>query len=137
MKKTISFIFTLIGILFVVALIVMFLARLIGLIPSREFEVRNETSPQPIQQSRLEVSYEQLAYKIIECESNWRPDVYGDNGRAYGLAQFHKPTFYWLSKLAGKDLDYYEPQHQIELLIWALENGRGYLWSCYKQIILN
>jgi len=78
-----------------------------------------------------------MVYKIIECESSWRPDVYGDGGRAYGLAQFHRPTWDWLCELSGKDLDYYEPHHQIELLTWALENGRGYLWTCWRNIYGN
>jgi len=76
----------------------------------------------------------QLAYKIIECESNWRPNVYGDGGKAYGLAQFHKPTWNWLCGLYGVDLDYYNSQDQITLLIMALEDGRGYLWTCYNKL---
>jgi len=79
-----------------------------------------------------------MVYKIIECESSWRPDVYGDGGKAHGYAQFHKPTFEWLKELSGKtDLDYYEPSDQIELLTWALENGRGYLWTCYRTLYEN
>lgn len=72
-------------------------------------------------------------YAIIKCESQWKEDAVGDGGRAYGLAQFHRPTWDWLVKLSGKKgLDYYEPSHQIELLTWALENGRGYLWTCAR-----
>jgi hypothetical protein len=73
-------------------------------------------------------------YRIIKCESQWKEDAIGDGGRAYGLAQFHRPTWDWLVKLSGKNLDYYNPQHQIELLDWALENGRGYLWTCWRKL---
>lgn len=39
-----------------------------------------------------------LKYRtIIKClakhESGYRTDVYGDNGLAYGILQFHRPTF--------------------------------------------
>lgn len=76
----------------------------------------------------------EVVYEIIKCESQWKEDAVGDGGRAYGLAQFHRPTWDWLCELSGKDLDYYEPHHQIELLTWALENGRGYLWTCARKL---
>lgn len=82
-----------------------------------------------------ENQFEILADKIIECESHGDETAVGDGGRAFGVAQFHKPTFDWLCKLSGKDLDYYNANDQRELLIWALENNRGYLWSCFHKVI--
>lgn len=73
-------------------------------------------------------------YAVISCESQWVETAVGDGGKAYGLAQFHKPTWEWLCKLSGKNLDYYNPQHQIELLSWALENNRSYLWTCVRRL---
>ena len=75
-----------------------------------------------------------MVYEIIKCESQWKENAVGDGGRAYGLAQFHRPTWDWLTELSGKDLDYENPSHQIELLTWALENGRAYLWTCARKL---
>ncbi len=72
-------------------------------------------------------------HKVIECESNYKHEVYGDGGKAYGIAQFHKPTFYWLSKEAGLKLKYKDRGHQILLLKWAIENGKGNYWTCYRR----
>jgi soluble lytic murein transglycosylase-like protein len=38
------------------------------------------------------VEYDEL-YRVIQCESSWRTNIYGDNGLAFGIAQFHRPTF--------------------------------------------
>ena len=72
-------------------------------------------------------------HKVIECESNYKHEVYGDGGKAYGIAQFHKPTFHWLSKKAGLKLKYRNRGHQILLLKWAIENGKGKYWTCYRR----
>jgi len=88
--------------------------------------------PELVLEKAPEVSPE--VYAIIKCESSWKEDAVGDGGRAYGLAQFHRPTWDWLTELSGKDLDYKNPQHQIELLTWAIENGRSYLWTCARKL---
>ncbi len=72
-------------------------------------------------------------HKVIECESNYKHEGYGDGGKAYGIAQFHKPTFLWLSKNAGLKLKYRNRGHQILLLKWAIENGKGNYWTCYRR----
>jgi len=72
--------------------------------------------------------------KIAECESSLRPNVFGDNGRAYGVYQFHKPTFYEFSAKFGEELDYYNSEHNIKLAIWALANDREYHWTCYHKV---
>jgi len=98
--------------------------------PTSSFMAEGSPQPEILVQQAIIVSPE--VYRIIKCESQWVETAIGDNGRAYGLAQFHRPTWDWLLRLSGKDLNYYNSQHQIELLTWALENGRGYLWSCYE-----
>jgi hypothetical protein len=79
-------------------------------------------------------SIEAMADKIIECESNGRM-IYGDNGMAYGIAQFWKATFSMMSKQSGMTwLDYYSEDDQRTLLLWALENNLGFHWTCWRSI---
>lgn len=71
---------------------------------------------------------------IIECESNGKM-VYGDNGMAYGVAQFWQSTFNMMKDLSGMYwLDYYSEDSQRTLLLWALDNNYGSHWTCYKQL---
>jgi len=74
--------------------------------------------------------------KILQCESENKHHIWGDLNYiypAYGIAQFQKRTFLWLSKIAGKkNRQWKNKEHQIELLIWAIENGHGRLWTCYR-----
>lgn len=71
--------------------------------------------------------------RVIMCESGGQHEgVWGDHGKAYGIAQFWEKTFYWLADLAQlKDPDWYNREQQIYLLEWGIENGYGYLWTCY------
>ncbi len=69
---------------------------------------------------------------VIQCESGYIHDVYGDHNKAYGLLQFHKNTFLWMSSLEKEKLNYTNPEHQIKLFAWALSTGLGKHWTCYK-----
>ncbi len=76
-----------------------------------------------------------LLNKIVELESNWKVDAIGDGSKAFGLAQFHQPTFEQFKKEANmSDLEYKNPYHQLTLLAWAFENGKQAHWSTYKII---
>lgn len=78
-----------------------------------------------------------LLYCLIKNESSWRTDIYGDKGRAYGLLQFHRPTFERYSEKYGLVLDYYSPIDQIilaELMINENFNNITH-WSVYKLCI--
>lgn len=74
--------------------------------------------------------------KVIICESNWRSDVYGDGGKAYSYAQFHKPTFERWTKEINKDLSYSNPIDHLELMAYAFGQGVKYKkhWTCYTKI---
>ena len=77
---------------------------------------------------------ELMVDNIIECESNGKM-VYGDNGMAYGVAQFWQSTFNMMKDLSGMYwLDYYSEDSQRTLLLWALDNNYGSHWTCYKQL---
>jgi len=72
--------------------------------------------------------------KVIECESNGIVTTIGDSGRSYGLAQFQKPTFNWMAKEFGEELDYKSPYDQIKLMTWAISKGYGSNWTTYVAI---
>ena len=81
-----------------------------------------------------------LADKIIKCESSYTPNVYGDNGLAWSVGQFHEESFYRMRQAgikAGEPfiyLDYRNAQDQITLLTWAVHHGFASEWSCYHLV---
>lgn len=78
-----------------------------------------------------------LAHKIIECESNWRPNVIGDKDYphpAYGLIQVQKRTWKWLSGKMDFEGDIDNLNDQIDFLVLAIENGYGHHWTCYYKV---
>jgi len=71
-----------------------------------------------------------LMLSVIQCESGFKHDgLWGDNGMAYGIAQFHEDTFY---EYAFKGMNYYDLEDQIELAGWMFANGLQQNWSCYN-----
>ena len=78
--------------------------------------------------------------KVIECESRGDNNAIGDknyykNGKispSYGIAQFQKSTFYWMSELSGIYGDINNENDQLILMKWAFDNGYASHWSCYK-----
>ena len=68
---------------------------------------------------------------VIRCESNFKHEgIYGDDGLAYGICQFHKPTF-----LANCDnCDYYSLEDQLDTMgkMWSM--GKQSHWTCYTKI---
>lgn len=100
--------------------------------------------PYQIYNSTHILNYEQeikkikiITDKIMKCESpDGGHDHWGDLDyphHAYGIAQFQKRTFVWLSNISGKKhLQWKSKKDQIELLHWALANGHENLWTCYR-----
>lgn len=78
----------------------------------------------------------ELSKKIAFCESSYQPYIYGDDGKAYSVYQFHKPTFDMFAKEYGKQMDYENVEHHIELANWAFSKGEEYLnhWTCYRKV---
>ena len=76
---------------------------------------------------------DQKVHQIIRCESRYQHEGLWGKADEYGIAQFKYETFYWLAKLAHReDLDWQLEKDQRWLLRWALENGYGRHWTCYK-----
>lgn len=75
-------------------------------------------------------------YNVAKCESNLRTNVYGDGGLAFGVMQFHKPTFYRWSKEMGVSLDYYSSNDQIKLASYVFSKGTAYKkhWTCFTKL---
>jgi len=70
---------------------------------------------------------------LIKYESGGREDVYGDNGKAYGILQFHRPTFELYSTKYELDIDYKNPEHQIILAEKMLKDGLAYHWTPWRK----
>lgn len=73
--------------------------------------------------------------KVAKCESSFNQKAVGDGGRAYGIFQYHKPTFDRFSKLLGEDLDYYSAHDQLKLTAFVFAEYPQYKkhWSCYTK----
>lgn len=72
---------------------------------------------------------------VIFCESSYNVVASGDGGRAWSVAQFHKPTFdKWKKEMGQPSLNYYNFQHQIKVMAWAFSKGETYKddWTCWK-----
>lgn len=72
---------------------------------------------------------------VVKCESNFRTEVYGDGKRAFGLLQYHQPTFTHFASLMGEELDYNSPHDQIKLTAWIFTNYPQYKkhWTCWTS----
>lgn len=81
-------------------------------------------------------SFEILKYQVGRCESGNNHKVKpGDDGKAIGKFQFHVPTFEWMKGLAGlPELKITSEQDQEILFKWAIENGYGRHWTCYRDL---
>lgn len=83
----------------------------------------------------------ETARRVIDCESGGVHDRWGDKDRphpSYGVAQFQKRTFEELAKKARmSNPDWKNPAQQIQLLIWAIQNGYGKRWTCYRLMTKN
>ncbi len=83
-----------------------------------------------------------LMMKIMECESSLRSNVWGDDGKSFGIAQFRKETFYEFSVMAREEMKaaklwpaiWSHPQHQVFLMNWGIDHGYGNRWTCYRKI---
>lgn len=78
------------------------------------------------------------ALAVIQCESAFKPNVWGDLDKpfpSFGIAQFQRRTFLWLSAKAGRtDLKWKDPKDQMWLLIWAIKHGYGHYWTCWRHL---
>ena len=73
-------------------------------------------------------------YQTLFCESSLRYNAVGDGGKAYGVAQYHKPTWDYFNKLRGTNLNYKNTAHQLEMTAWAFKNKLQGHWTCWNNL---
>lgn len=73
------------------------------------------------------------ALAVAKCESNFKEDVYGDHGLAYGIYQFHVETFDRMAREFGEPLNYFSTEDQIKLATWAFSKGYQNHWTCWNM----
>lgn len=102
----------------------------------RPVEVQPKTTAELIKEAEVKYGLKaDILLKTLWCESHFEHEgLYGDNGLAYGIAQFHKPTFLAFEKESGMDLEYTDKEDQIELAGWAFANEKAWHWVCWKRI---
>lgn len=72
--------------------------------------------------------------RLAMCESSFRPNAVGDGGKSRGLLQYQKPTFADHSAWSGRsDLEWLNAEDQFVLALWAVRNGHGPAWTCWKE----
>lgn len=89
-----------------------------------------------IEERHAQEQKNRLMTSLIECESGGKhAGVWGDHGASYGILQFKEATFYELAEKANMNgADWMNQDHQIALGEWAIDNGYGNKWSCYRRI---
>ena len=67
--------------------------------------------------------------KTIECESNYNRWAVGDQGAAFGIAQFHWPTF---ERYCHGN--YYSAEDQINCMVEMIAKGGQKNWTCFTKL---
>ena len=83
-----------------------------------------------------------LMLNIMACESGFDSRAVGDDGVSQGIAQFRKETFYEFAAEAKKQgkwpkrwkANWKNPQQQVFLLEWGLDNNLGKRWTCWRKL---
>lgn len=76
--------------------------------------------------------------QIVWHESRGNPNAIGDQGRARGIAQYWKQTFYSHAKIFGlENPDWNNTEHQLFLLRKALQDAKyARAWTGYRQLFI-
>jgi hypothetical protein len=74
------------------------------------------------------LDYDQLS-SVIQCESAFNSVKYGDKGKAFGVAQFHKATFD--EYCSG---NYYNSIDQLNCMAKMFSTGGAGNWSCFNKL---
>lgn len=79
---------------------------------------------------------------VIKCESGYNPDAvnWSDSHKlskgSHGIAQFSKETFMQFAKQMGEDYtDPYNAREALDVAGYAIKNGYGRHWSCYRTYL--
>ena len=66
--------------------------------------------------------------KTIECESGFNPNIVGDNGTSFGIAQFHYPLRDW----GFTREQAMQPLFALAQAAKAFSEGQARRWTCYR-----
>ena len=97
------------------------------------------------------VQVEKTTYELVQeidslaikntlwCESKWRQfynngDIVVGAAGEIGIAQFMPSTWESFNKTRGTNLDINNIEHQLDMIVWAFENGLKHHWTCYKLV---
>lgn len=83
-----------------------------------------------------EVRLDAAVQRLIDCESGGRSvRIVDSNGYySYGILQFQKSTWDEFSKQSGLVGDPMVPNDAIPMARWAVKNGYGPRWSCWREV---
>ena len=83
-----------------------------------------------------EVLLNAVVQKLIDCESSGRSvRIVDSNGYySYGILQYQKATWDYFSKQSGIVGDPMVPNDAIEMTRWAVKNGHGEHWTCWRNV---
>lgn len=70
----------------------------------------------------------------MQCESSGQQSARGDGGHAYGIFQFHQPTWDAFSNKMGEQLDINSTYDQAKLAAWAFSQGYQHHWTCFSKL---
>lgn len=97
--------------------------------PTREDTVKETGSPQEALQFFKSKGWsdEQAAGIVgnLQAESNLKTDAVGDNGKAYGIAQWHPPRQKVFQEVYGKPIQNSNFKEQLEYVNWELNNSEA------------
>ena len=78
----------------------------------------------------VRVTYPEI-YRVVNCESGWDNLARGQAGEI-GLAQFMPATWEMFNEMRKTNLDIFNPQDQVDMVIFAFEKEKyKKLWTCY------
>jgi len=67
--------------------------------------------------------------RVLECESGLDPTVVGDNGTSFGIAQFHNPWAWGITKEQA-----FDPEFAIDFTAEQFSLGQASKWTCYRML---
>lgn len=70
--------------------------------------------------------------KVISCESSFNENAVGDFGNSFGLVQIHLPSHPYITKVQALNKEF-----AIDFLAKNLSLGKGKMWTCYRNLVVN
>ncbi len=72
-----------------------------------------------------------VMHAVIKCESTYNPRAIGDGGHSRGLVQIYDSFHPTVTHAQA-----FDPEFAITFLAKNLAQGKGHLWTCYRQLNL-